>query len=146
MNTITIELSTEDRARLDKLTAALNRLADCNACISEAKTAVKAGLKDLESKDAAQAEIQEKLKATVEKAKTATATKSEDVPPWEAPAEPNPFPEVTLEQVQGLTASLVAAGKKEAVRAIVQAYAPKVSAIPADKLGEAYAKMKALEG
>lgn len=54
----------------------------------------------------------------------------------------------TLGDVQRKVVELCgpAHGKKAEVREIIKAYAPKVTGIPADKLGEVMAKLTALEG
>lgn len=70
------------------------------------------------------------------------------------PAEPEktpetkaePEPEVKQSDIQQKVVSLSAAGKKDQVRAIITAYADRVSAIPEDKYSEVWAKLTALEG
>ena len=69
----------------------------------------------------------------------------------EMPAEPQTageraLPAVKLADVQKKVVDLSTAGKKDAVKAVVQAYAPRVSAIPEDKLVEVLAKLNELEG
>ena len=68
--------------------------------------------------------------------------------PWENVAEAAavPQPEVKLADIQRKVVDLSTAGKKDAVKAIIQKYAPKVSAIPEDKLPEVWAELTALEG
>ena len=56
------------------------------------------------------------------------------------------LPAVKLADVQKKVVDLSTAGKKDAVKAVVQAYAPRVSAIPEDKLAEVLAKLNELEG
>ena len=75
--------------------------------------------------------------------------KAEAVPaePEKAPwAEAEPAPVVKLADIQKKVVDLSTAGKKDAVKAVIQAYAPKVSAIPEDKLPEVMAKLTELEG
>ena len=55
-------------------------------------------------------------------------------------------PTASRSDVQRKVVELSGAGKKEAVRDIVKAYADRVSAIPEEKLGDVYAKLSALEG
>lgn len=138
MNTITIELCAEDRARLDKILEALMARPDCTLC----------------------------AKQVVDYCTQVTGVNEygAKVEP-EAPAEPehpveNPFPEpvtqkepekptapaVTKSDVQQKVVALSAAGKKAEVREIVHAYAERVSGIPEDKLPEVMAKLNALEG
>lgn len=136
MNTITIELCAEDRARLDKILEALAARPDCTRC----------------------------AKQVVDYCTQVTGVNEygEKVEP-EAPAEAehpveNPFPEpatpkakpaapaVSKSDVQQKVVALSAAGKKAEVREIVHAYAERVSGIPEDKLPEVMAKLNALEG
>ena len=63
-----------------------------------------------------------------------------------ADTEPAPAPSCTREDVQRKVVELAAAGKKIEVRDIVNAYAPRVSAIPDADLDECMAKLVALEG
>ena len=131
MNTITIELCAEDRARLDSLLAKLDR------CIGEFIPSGEAhtdyGYKAQGVEYATQDEAAE--------------AKLEEIP--EPYSEPCPFetaPAVTRADVQQKVVALSAAGKKEKVRAVVNAYAAKVSGIPEDKLAEVMEKLNALEG
>ena len=131
MNTITIELCAEDRARLDSLLAKLDR------CIGEFIPSGEAhtdyGYKAQGVEYATQDEAAE--------------AKLEEIP--EPYSEPCPFetaPAATRADVQQKVVALSAAGKKEKVRAVVNAYAAKVSGIPEDKLAEVMEKLNALEG
>lgn len=131
MNTITIELCAEDRARLDSLLAKLDR------CIGEFIPSGEAhtdyGYKAQGVEYATQDEAAE--------------AKLEEIP--EPYSEPCPFetaPAVTRADVQQKVVALSAAGKKAEVRAVVNAYAAKVSGIPEDKLAEVLEKLNALEG
>lgn len=130
MNTITIELCAEDRARLDSLLAKL----DC--CIGEFVPSGE-GHTDYGYK------AQGVEYATQDEAAEA---KLEEIP--EPYSEPCPFeaPVVTRAEVQQKVVALCAAGKKEKVRAVMNAYAAKVSGIPEDKLAEVLEKLNALEG
>ena len=131
MNTITIELCAEDRARLDSL------LAKLDSCIGEFVPSGEGhtdyGYKSQGVEYATQDEAAE--------------AKLEEIP--EPYSEPCPFetaPAVTRADVQQKVVALSAAGKKEKVRAVVNAYAAKVSGIPEDKLAEVLEKLNALEG
>ena len=57
-----------------------------------------------------------------------------------------PKKSIGLEDVQKKVVELAAAGKKSQVREIVNEYAARVSAIPADKVAEVWDKLTALEG
>ena len=142
MNTITIELCAEDRARLDRLTAALEE---------------RAAQPTTPAPDEAQqklAEIVAKTAAEPQEAETVTDTQPEPEQPKEAPktepqeAENKPAPTVTLEQIQQKVVQLAAGfggSKKAAVREIVNAYAKKVSDLPEDKWTDVWEKLTALE-
>ncbi len=153
-NTITIELCTEDRARIDNLTAAL--IANGGA--------VEALLKQLQptgddiAKMAAAVVSPENASQRVEETTQAETPATEDLhsptgelPPWEATApaaEAKTEPAVTLPQIQQKVMQLVTGfngAKKAQVREIVNAYAKKVSDIPEDKWGEVWDKLAKLE-
>lgn len=133
MNNITIELCKEDRERLDLLNAGLARLSN----VQEALASVPAVLSAIPEQ--------------VEPAATPEQPAPVEVPA--PPAKPEPVaapepekPQVKLADVQKKVVDLSTAGKKDAVKAVIQAYAPRVSAIPEDKLGEVLEKLTALEG
>lgn len=66
------------------------------------------------------------------------------IPEW-APEPPEP-PAVGRSDIQHKVVTLSAAGKKAQVREIVTEYAPRVSAIPEDKLVEVWQRLTELEG
>lgn len=68
----------------------------------------------------------------------------EDESPFPDPAAEAPG--VTLEQIRQRVVQLAVAGKKDAVRAIVMAYADSVPNIPENKYAEVWAKLSVLEG
>lgn len=128
MNHITIELCAEDRARLDAILAALTG----------------------GGKPAQEPKKVEPRATEPEQPKKAAEPKPQPQAVEEAPkAEAQPAPEVKtlvpVEEVQRLVMTLVTAGKKAEVRAIVTAYAPKVTDIPAELRAEVCKKLKALE-
>ena len=118
-NKITIELCAEDRARLDRLTAALERKA-----IETSAT--------------------ETIESTVEV--TEPTVKEEETPTKEEIQEPTPTKTVERSELRAKVIELSAKGLKEQTRDIVQAYAPTVAAVPDDKISECYEKLEALEG
>lgn len=127
MNHITIELCTEDRARLDRILEALERVAPRQLYALD----LSAPLESPENEpQAPEAETPQE---------TQTETKKPTEPKNEAPA-------VTVEDIRSKVLALTAAGKKEELKAIIKDYAPKVSEIPADKLAEVLDKLNALEG
>ena len=133
---VTIELCAEDRARLDSLTQALNSL------LSQI-TPPTLTMEPMKHTQAAQ------------EAPTAPAAEQPTVNPPEAeqpepaaPAKPDePEKAVTADDIRALVQKLVApiTGKRDKAKAIVTKYAPSVSEIPADKFGEVFAALKALE-
>lgn len=152
MNKITIELSAEDRARLDKLNGLLE------AQITLTQDILNNGLPKPTQTEPD--ELTRRLQAVVEGAKAAKAAKAdseapEDITPpvtpepEEAPAvTEEPKPTVTLAQIQQKVVQLAAGNdgaKKAKVREIINAYAKKVSDLPEDKWTEVWGKLIALE-
>ena len=127
---VTVELSAEDRARIDKLLEKLDRLTthDCSKCVDNAVQYVAA--------------MQSQADATP----TADQEPTADTPAPEKPVEAVQEHTVAMEDVQKKVVELSAAGKKADVRAIVKDYAERVSGIPADKLPEVWSRLAALEG
>lgn len=148
MNTITIELCAEDRARIDAVIAALENRPNCEGC-------VKAALEMTEraKAEAPKAETEEETPTTTPpEADTPAETPAEypiEEPPFDVPGENAPEPDapkVDRADVQRMVVELSAAGKKAEVKEIVMAYADRVSAIPEDKLAEVFEKLNKLGG
>lgn len=137
-NIITIRLHDDDRARLDKIAALLEKLADGQAPVSINPAEVH----PVENPFPAPAE---EIKPEPVKEEPAPAAEPEPEPAPE-PVKEEPAPAVTLEQIQQKVIKLATSGKKTQVREIVNAYAPRVSDLPADKWGEIWGKLTALEG
>ena len=125
MNRIIIELCAEDRARIDRLTEAL-----------EGRVPVLVTQEPLSAPGPVEPEQPEIVQAQEEEA---------PAPAVEEPAAPE-APSVTKPDVQRKVVELSAAGKKAEVREIITAYATKVSDIPEDKTTEVWQKLTALEG
>lgn len=151
---ITVELCSDDRARLDNILQALIAL------VKPQKVAHSYEELEQQLKEAREARgevvepdpIQKMLKDIIagEPTKPTEATKPEtptNTPTQpETPTEATPF--VTLEDIQQKVMQLATVNggaKKDRVRGIVNAYAQKVSDIPADKWPEVWAKLNALE-
>lgn len=131
MNTITIELCQEDRARLDAILAELEKARpDCSKCTEAVTVSMAHQLRE--------------IRATYAEPETATTTPPETDKPAEAENEPQSEP-VKLADIQQKVVTLSAAGKKDAVRAIVTKHAARVSDIPEDKRAEVLAQLTALE-
>lgn len=164
-NRITIELCAEDRARLDKLTAALEKRS-CDGCLNNAlawaeqvvrgqeNTTPKANEPDEVQK--ALAETLAKAEGTVEAPKNATeeaeastptvTPQEEEKPTAEEPTQAEPTKKATHDDVKSLYIKLAASGKKEAARTIIMAISTTIGGIPEDKLQECHEKLVALEG
>lgn len=126
--TVTVELCAEDRARLDRIAELLTPVQP-----PECKTAEPAE------------PAQETPTAPVEEKPT------ENPPEAETPATPDPAPAEepekvpTADELRAVVQTLIAAGHRDAVKAIVQTYAAKVSDVPADKRAECIEKLQALK-
>lgn len=152
MNEIKIihELCGEDRARLDRLTAALEGASHCRHDVQETEQlaidpellALKKKMEEVQpltESHGAKTEPQEPVEQ-----ETPATTPTEEEKPAEEPAKPA----VTLAQIQQKVVQLCAGfngTKKAAVREIVNAYAKKVSDLPEDKWAEVWDKLTALE-
>ena len=129
MNCIKIEFCAEDRARMDRLAAAVEALTMmCEAMIDRPMNAAAAS---------------EPVKAV---------PASDPLPAPQPEAEPVPAaepekPSVTLAQIQHKAAHIAASSdlKKGKLRAIISAYADRVSAIPESAFDEVWSKLEALE-
>ena len=136
MNEIKVitELCAEDRARIDRLTAAMERMAD-----------------DMEPPVIALAGTPfEKEPKVTEPEKAEAPAEPESVPEEAGAPDDEPdvkeVPEHTQAELQQKVISLVSGGKKDEVKKIIEQYAPRVSAIPAEKINEVWDKLTALEG
>lgn len=149
---VTTELCAEDRARLDKLTAALEQLAPVTVQTDE--TVLKAMTdsavidfgKMAETKD--HGDFVEIIpEGTDLNDLTAAGTYKMETDPEAQPLPETPAaPQHTKAELQPKVVSLVSAGKKEEVKEIIKQYAAKVSDIPENKVDEVWAKLEQLEG
>ena len=144
VNTITIELCAEDRARLDRLTAFLEkRIAQVDEIY----------LKNIENRVRFEMCVKEDERLMAEE-KPAETTQPEQTPATEAePVKTDSNKptratarQVTIEDIRGKVLALTGAGKKDEVRAIIHKYATKVPDIPEDKRAEVLEKLTKLEG
>lgn len=157
-NTITVRWSDDDRARLDKLTAALDKLAgvvpNCDSCVQSALKMIRDSGTPAAPTEASQEltgapEEKPAEKNAPEQNEPAVAAEAPQEVAEPAPEEPEPAkPSVTLEQIQQKVVKLAAAGKKAEVREIVTTYGAKVSDLKdqPDKWDEVWGKLAALEG
>ena len=156
MNTITLELCAEDRARLDRLTAALEkRVTQAETVLTEREETidpVQKALAETLAKATPSETAGNEPQATEEPAKAETLPKDEPpktVEKTEAPVAEDK-PAVTLPQIQQKVVQLCAANKgakKPKVHAIVTAYSPTVSGLKEmpEKWSEIWDKLTALE-
>ncbi|MBR5878314.1 MAG: hypothetical protein IKY91_02090 [Akkermansia sp.] len=125
MNHITIELCAEDRARIDRLTAAIEKTLS--------------PMKDVEA--VAAGVVQEKAEEPVRQEEKPAEVES-------APAKEEK-PTITLDMLRALAQELIAPDadpvKKEKTRTIVKSYARSLSQIPNEKWPEVYAALTALK-
>lgn len=157
-NTITIELCSEDRARLDRLAEALERKT-CDKCVATAMEFAKLRIEPKPETDP----IQEKLAETLAKAEEGTdapknapeqaepsaltpTPHAEETPTQEEPATP-PTEKKPVErtELRAKVIELSAKGLKEQVKEIVREYAQTVTDIPEDRVTECYTRLAKLE-
>lgn len=139
MNNITINLSAEDRACLNRLTEALEGMAALETLILGAVRQLNATAPDAPEN-----------KAQDEKTEETTNTPPQTEKPTQAKNESDSkAPEVTEEDIRSKYMSLSAStkkGVKDQAREIIKGYASKISLIPTDKRAEVLEKLTALEG
>jgi hypothetical protein len=142
MNTITISFCEEDRKLLEGLMGSVTRLASVLA---------NAQPKDVQKKIIAEAIPEE---APLHEAEISVGLPVEGAAHLEpvtveAPAEPvyTQAPLYTLDDVRAVVQRLIGPGstKRKEAKKIVEEYAPKISAIPAEKYPEVLERLAALE-
>ena len=131
MNAITIELCAEDRARLDRLAAALERRPNCEGCVSSALEA---------------AGLQRPLAPVPEKPVTETTADLPFDPDPPVAAPPSPVAEISLGDFQNALTLRCAESEtmKAKVRALLNQYAAAASAVPPEKRAEIMEKLAKL--
>ena len=157
-NNITIELCTEDRARLDKLTAALEALQSMTTHWSPARIEqpdpdqltiddVQEALAETLAKATDPVEAPKKAVEEVETSTQTTTPQEEEKPTEQETATAPNEPTVDRAELKTKVIQLCAKGVsvKEQTRDIVRAYALTVTAVPDDKVAECYAKLVAFE-
>lgn len=152
MNTITIELSAEDRARLDRVAAALEALGQTHEPPIPSENRRWESVEDMAAfAKAAHAETLPEPETAVlqhvevEAAEPQPAIPLEDVVPAAEAVEAVPVP--TAEELQAVVQDLAKPGSphRAAVRDIVKAVAERVSLIPEDKRAEVMERLQALK-
>lgn len=158
MNVITIELCAEDRARIDRLTGALEaRVRQVQYCLDN--DLVDVGEPEKQTED----DVAKAAREALKNAQPTEAPKNaQDAPKASDHPTLDPFPEaptakaeaseastrsVSAAELQHRVIELCRVGKKDKVREIVSTYGVQtVAAIPEDKRTEVYDKLKALGG
>lgn len=140
MNNITIELSAEDRALLNRIAENLDKIVKAPGTIPMTLEVLDTATPKTEPKIAPQKpeKVTEPTSAQPVEEKT---TEPESVPQTE---QEEGAPEVTLDDVRQVVVHLAANGKKAEARAIVTKYAKSVGEIPADKIGEVFKELRAV--
>lgn len=129
MNNITIELSAEDRALLNRIADSLETLKASGVATPKTEPEIEPQKPEKVTEPTSAQPIEEK-KAEPE---PAPQTEQEEA-----------APEVTLDDVRQVVVHLAANGKKAEARAIVTKYAKSVGDIPADKIGEVFKELRAV--
>jgi len=145
-NTITIELCTEDRARLDRLIEAMERR-NCDECVAAACKAMKS-VAERTTKNTEAPESLTNAPGAKEDPKAETTPPGDEKPKEEPPA-PSASTSATAigrNDLRNKVITLSAAGKKAQAVEVIRQYAEKVTAVPEDKIAECYDKLVALEG
>lgn len=134
-NIITIEFCAEDRARLDRLAAALENARTPKIIAEETIDTL------------ADYGTPETATETPQKADEADGVQTTQ-PETETPktAEKPAAPAVSVEDLRSKYMSLATTPKRDEARAIIKAYAEKISDIAEDKRAEVLEKLTALEG
>lgn len=152
---VTVQLCAEDRARLDGILEALNGTGRISEALGNMAEVLKQFPHDLATArclDAA-AEGIRNMGKPVKHAPAETAQPTPAAPAEEKPTENKPEPEKpaeaapapTEDDLRSLVQKLIAAGKRDAAKAIVQKYAARVGDVPEDKRAEAIDQLHALE-
>lgn len=128
-NTITIEICAEDRARLDRLTAALEAV----------RTPI------IVEETIAEPEEYETPETATETAQKAPQPVEEVETPQETETAQNE-PTVTKQDILQKVIALCGAGKKAEAKDVITTYANSVSDLPESALAEVWDKLTALEG
>lgn len=151
-NIITIELCAEDRARIDRLIAAVEkRTVQVESALEQKYNIKTEPTDDPVTKALADAlnraqESQNKATGEQETPTPTTTTQTEETPTVEA-VEPQPIArKVDRAELRAKVVELSAKGLKEQVKAVVRLYGQTVPTIPEDKIAECYERLVALEG
>lgn len=149
-NIITIELCAEDRARIDRLIAAVEKRTVQVESALEQKYNIKTEPTDdpvtKALADTLSRAQESQNKATGEQETPAPTTpQTEETPTVEAVEPQQTARKVDRAELRAKVVELSAKGLKEQVKAVVREYGQTVPTIPEDKIAECYEKLEALE-
>lgn len=130
--TLTVNLSGEDRKRLDAILDALEASRNCECCANTVANAFSdfAGGPGTALKQAEPTEVK--------------APEKPEQPQREAQAQPQKA--ITVDDIRALTAAAIAAGKKPQAKEIIGRYADSISSLPESCLTEVHEQLTALQG
>lgn len=134
--TVTVNLSGEDRQRLDAILDALQASRNCERCANTVANAFSdfAGGPGTALKRVEPEQIPTEAKAT------------EKPEPPQPAAQAKPQKQVTLADIQALAATAIAAGKKPQVKEIITRYANSISGLPESCMVKVHEQLTALKG
>ena len=152
-NKITIELCEEDRARIDRLIAAVEKRTVQVESALEQRYSIKTEEQKDDPVQKALAEVvarasnaTESHAETTETQTPTTTTQADEKPTGEENEPTAPTKTVTRAELGAKVRELMTKGFKEQTKEIVKTYAPTVPEVPEDKVAECYAKLVKLEG
>lgn len=143
MNTITIELSAQDRERQDSLIEKMDELIAALEVLKSTGKPTEAT--ETDTPISTQPEVQTPAPAC-EVAQEEVEQIAMEFEEEEEATESVPAPTITAADVQSLVVELVASGKKAETRAVIKKYAEGVSLIPEDKLPEVMQRLLEVKG
>lgn len=134
--TVTVNLSAEDRKRLDAILDALEASRNCERCANTVANAFSdfaggpgTALKRVEPETVpTEAKVPEKPEQPQQAAQT------------------QPQKAITVADIRALSAAAIAAGKKPQVKEIISRYADSISSLPENCLTEVHEQLTALQG
>lgn len=134
--TLTVNLSTEDRKRLDAILDALEASRNCERCANTVANAFSdfAGGPGTALKQAEPSPVPTEVKAP-----------GKPEQPQQA-AQTQPQKAITVDDIRALSAAAIAAGKKPQVKEIISRYADSISSLPESCLTEVHEQLTALQG
>lgn len=134
--TVTVNLSTEDRKRLDAILDALEASRNCERCANTVANAFSdfAGGPRTALKQVEPSPVPTEVKAPEkpEQPQQAAQTQSQKA--------------ITVDDIRALSAAAIAAGKKPQVKEIISRYADSISSLPESCLTEVHEQLTALQG